>query len=73
MTEIGQQVQQVIEDGRSGVIVDDYRDMAAALDEADRLDPIELRLFAEERYSPERMVADYVAAYSAAISRHQEV
>jgi len=65
-------VPEVIEHGRSGIIVDDYRQMIAALEEADRLDPIELRLFAEERYAPERMVADYVAAYSAAIARAEE-
>ena len=61
-------VPEVIEDGRSGIIVDDYREMAAALEEADRLDPLELRRYAEERFSPERMVADYLAAYEAVIA-----
>jgi glycosyltransferase involved in cell wall biosynthesis len=61
-------VPEVIDHGRSGIIVDDYREMIGALEEADRLDPVELRRFAEERYAPERMVSDYVAAYSAAIS-----
>ena len=60
-------VPEVIEDGRSGVIVDDYRDMAAALEQADALEPLELRRAAEERFSKERMVADYVAAYEAAL------
>ena len=32
-------VPEVIEHGRSGIIVDDYRLMAAAIEEADRLDP----------------------------------
>ena len=65
-------VPEVIEHGRSGLIVDDYRDMVAAIEEADRLDPAVLRRFAEERYSPERMVADYTTAYSAAIVRAEE-
>jgi glycosyltransferase involved in cell wall biosynthesis len=62
-------VPEVIEHERSGIIVDTYRDMADAIDEADRLDPFELRAFCEERYSPERMVADYLDAYQAAIDR----
>jgi glycosyltransferase involved in cell wall biosynthesis len=60
-------VPEVIEDGRSGIIVDSYRQMAAALERADALDPLECRRYAEERFSPERMVADYVGAYRAAI------
>jgi glycosyltransferase involved in cell wall biosynthesis len=62
-------VPEVIEHGRSGIIVDDYRIMAAALEEADRLDPLELRRYAEGRFSPERMVGDYLRAYGAAIER----
>jgi glycosyltransferase involved in cell wall biosynthesis len=61
-------VPEVIEDGRSGIIVDDYRQMAEALEDADRLDPVEIRRYAEERFAPERMVADYLAAYEAAIA-----
>jgi glycosyltransferase involved in cell wall biosynthesis len=56
-------VPEVIEDGRSGIIVDDYRDMPAALERADALDPLEIRRYVESRFSRERMVADYVAAY----------
>ncbi len=62
-------VPEVIEHGRSGIIVDDYRLMAAALEEADRLDPLECRRYAEERFAPERMVANYVQAYEAAIEQ----
>jgi glycosyltransferase involved in cell wall biosynthesis len=60
-------VPEVIEHGRSGIIVDDYRVMPAALDDADELDPIECRRYVEERFGPERMVADYVEAYQAAV------
>jgi glycosyltransferase involved in cell wall biosynthesis len=69
-------VPEVIEDGRSGVIVDDYREMPAALEEADRLDPLELRRYVVEEFSPQRMVGDYVRAYETAISaagRHAEL
>jgi glycosyltransferase involved in cell wall biosynthesis len=60
-------VPEVIEDGRSGIIVDNYRRMGDALEAADALDPIECRRYVEERFAPERMVDDYVAAYRAAI------
>ncbi len=62
-------VPEVIEDGVSGIIVDDHHAMAAALERADQLDPAALRRFAEQHYSPERMVADYVAAYEEHIAR----
>ena len=61
-------VPEVVDHGVTGVIVDDYRIMEAALEEADQLDPVEIRARAEQRFRPERMVADYVAAYRAALS-----
>ena len=60
-------VPEVIEHGRSGIIVDHYREMPAALEAADALDPVECRRYVEERFSCERMVEDYVAAYRAAL------
>jgi glycosyltransferase involved in cell wall biosynthesis len=60
-------VPEVIEDGRSGIIVETYRKMGDALEAADALDPIECRRYVEERFAPERMVEDYVVAYRAAI------
>jgi glycosyltransferase involved in cell wall biosynthesis len=60
-------VPEVIDHGRSGIIVGNYREMAAAVEQADALDPLECRRFAEERFSPERMVDDYVQAYREAI------
>jgi glycosyltransferase involved in cell wall biosynthesis len=56
-------VPEVIEHGRSGIIVENYREMGEALSAADDLDPLECRVYVGERFSPERMVADYVAAY----------
>jgi glycosyltransferase involved in cell wall biosynthesis len=60
-------VPEVVEDGRSGIIVDTYRQMSGALEAADALEPLECRSYAEERFAPERMVADYVAAYHEAV------
>jgi glycosyltransferase involved in cell wall biosynthesis len=61
-------VPEVIEHGRSGIIVDNYRQMAEALEQADELDPYECRRYVEELFAPERMVGDYVDAYRAALS-----
>jgi glycosyltransferase involved in cell wall biosynthesis len=65
-------VPEVVEDGRSGIIVDHYRDMPAALEQVEAIDPWECRRYAEERFAPERMVADYVEAYRTAIERAAE-
>ena len=62
-------VPEVIEHGRSGLVVDDHLDMVEAIEAADRLDPHELRRYAEEHFSPQRMVEDYLAAYEAAVAR----
>jgi glycosyltransferase involved in cell wall biosynthesis len=62
-------VPEVIEHGRSGIIVDDYRGIPAALEEADKLDPHDIRHYVEEEFSPERMVRDYVGSYRAIIER----
>ena len=64
-------VPEVIEHGRTGIIVDDYRDMANELPRAEALDPDVLRAVVRERFSPQRMVGDYLAAYEAAIELTQ--
>jgi glycosyltransferase involved in cell wall biosynthesis len=56
------------EDGRGGLIVDNWREMPAALERADEIDPRECRRYAEEGFAPERMVADYLGAYEKAAS-----
>jgi glycosyltransferase involved in cell wall biosynthesis len=61
-------VPEVIEHGRTGIIVDDYRDMVDALEQADALEPTDLRHACEERFSRERMVDEYVAAFEEAAS-----
>ncbi len=60
-------VPEVIEHGRSGIVVDDYRQMAGALADADRLEPLECRRYVEERFSAERMVRDYEVAYTSVL------
>ena len=62
-------VPEVIEHGKSGIIVDDHMEMVDAIKEADRLDPLELRRYVEERFSAARMVRDYEDAYQAVIER----
>jgi glycosyltransferase involved in cell wall biosynthesis len=61
-------VPEVIDHGRTGIIVDDWRLTAASLEDADGLDPTEMRRDVEQHFSPERMVADYVAAYELALN-----
>jgi glycosyltransferase involved in cell wall biosynthesis len=61
-------VPEVIEHGRGGIVVDHFREMPGALEQADALDPMECRRYVEERFAPERMVADYVDAYQIALS-----
>jgi glycosyltransferase involved in cell wall biosynthesis len=62
-------VPEIIEHGRTGILVDNYREMESpdVLEQADKLDPAVLRREVEERFSPEHMVADYISAYEAAI------
>jgi glycosyltransferase involved in cell wall biosynthesis len=60
-------VPEVIEDGRTGIIVDDHQEMAGVLERADAIDPMVCRRYVEERFSKERMVADYEAAYAKAL------
>jgi glycosyltransferase involved in cell wall biosynthesis len=61
-------VPEVIEHARSGIVVDDYREMARVLAQADELEPLECRRAVEELFSAERMVRDYVAAYEAVLA-----
>jgi glycosyltransferase involved in cell wall biosynthesis len=61
---------EIMEHGRTGVFVDNYREMeeTEVLELADQLDPAELRREIEQHFSPEIMVSNYVAAYEATIA-----
>jgi glycosyltransferase involved in cell wall biosynthesis len=61
-------VPEVIDDGRTGVIVEEHTEMPAALERADQIDPMDCRRYVEERFSKERMVADYDGAYAKALA-----
>lgn len=58
-------VPEVVDHGVTGIVIEDYRLVGAALAEAERLDPVEIRRRAEQRFGPERMCADYLRAYAA--------
>ena len=58
-------VPEVIEDGHSGVIVDHFREIPAALERADAIEPLEARRYVEEKFAPDRMVTDYERAFEA--------
>jgi hypothetical protein len=60
-------VPEVLGDERGGVIVDHWREIPAALERADAIEPAECRRYAEEQFAPERMVRDYENAYRKAI------
>ncbi|HET7362827.1 MAG TPA: glycosyltransferase family 4 protein [Burkholderiales bacterium] len=58
-------VPEVVEDGRSGFIVDSIEDAVAALDKVARLDRFGVRTRFEERFSATRMAQDYLSVYRA--------
>jgi glycosyltransferase involved in cell wall biosynthesis len=62
-------VPEVVEHGRTGIVVADHRDLAAAVAAADRLDPRECRRVVEERFSPATLVANYLRAFEDALAR----
>jgi glycosyltransferase involved in cell wall biosynthesis len=56
-------VPEVLEDGVGAVIVDDEHDLVAGLERALTMSGEDARGVAVDRFSPERMVADYAGAY----------
>ena len=62
-------VPEVIDDGVSGVIVDDFDQLAGAVERARGLREEDCVATAKARFSPERMVADYEEAYHRMIER----
>jgi glycosyltransferase involved in cell wall biosynthesis len=53
----------IVEDGRTGFLVEDPAGMAAAIQRADEIDPRECRRRAEERFSSRPVRTAYIAAY----------
>jgi glycosyltransferase involved in cell wall biosynthesis len=62
-------VPEVIDHGRTGFVVDNLAEMAAALDDVGWLDPRELRREAEQRFSPERLVTEHLDTYEDLLDR----
>ena len=54
---------EIVEHGRTGFLVSDEHEMAEAIARADEIDPEECRRVACERFSGERMVAQYMDRY----------
>jgi glycosyltransferase involved in cell wall biosynthesis len=54
---------EVVEDGRTGLLVDDAAGMAAAIAGIDAIDPALCRQAARERFSLEQMTGAYIARY----------
>jgi glycosyltransferase involved in cell wall biosynthesis len=65
-------VREVVEDGRTGFIVDSIEGAVAALERAPRLDRMAVRRRFEERFSAARMAQDYLSVYRA-IGRRRAV
>ena len=57
-------VPEVVVDGVTGVVRETVGELPAALELVDALDPHAIRRHAEQHFAPERMVSDYLAAYS---------
>jgi glycosyltransferase involved in cell wall biosynthesis len=54
---------EIIEDGRTGFLVRDTAEMAQAIHECARLDRLECRLVAQQRFSASRMCREYLRLY----------
>ena len=60
-------VPEVVEDGRTGFVVDDVDGLVGAIERVDNIDRAACRRRAEERWGVGRMVDDYERAYAAVI------
>jgi glycosyltransferase involved in cell wall biosynthesis len=60
---------EVVEDGRTGFVVEDERAMAAAVERLGEIDPHECRRSCEERFSVPAVVAGYEEVYRLAMGR----
>ena len=60
---------ELVDDGHSGALVDDINGAEAALPSVLKLDRADIRARALERFSRDRMVAEYLAVYAEVLSR----
>jgi glycosyltransferase involved in cell wall biosynthesis len=61
-------VPEVLEHGRTGIIVERHEELAPAVAEVDRIDRAECRRAVEERFSPRPFVSRYLRALRAAVA-----
>jgi glycosyltransferase involved in cell wall biosynthesis len=61
-------VPEIVEDGRTGFLVEGVREMAAALRRAPRLDRLAIQARARERFSADRMAERYLAVYRSTLA-----
>jgi glycosyltransferase involved in cell wall biosynthesis len=62
-------VPEIVEDGITGVIVDDYHSMVDAIPAAAAIAPAACRQAAERRFGPDQMLDRYLGAYRVAIAQ----
>jgi glycosyltransferase involved in cell wall biosynthesis len=63
---------EIVEHGKTGFLVEDEHEMAAYVEEAGKLDPLDCRGGAE-RFSPDRVAARYEGAYHQAAGTRERV
>lgn len=66
-------LEEIVEDGRTGFLVDDAGEMARAIPECARLDSGECRRVARQRFSAKRMTEAYLALYGRLVRRQLTV
>jgi glycosyltransferase involved in cell wall biosynthesis len=59
----GGSVKEVVRDGVSGLICSDVADAVARLSELSSIKPVAIRAYAQQYFSVERMVQDYLSLY----------
>jgi glycosyltransferase involved in cell wall biosynthesis len=64
-------VPEVVDDGRTGFIVESVEEMAAAFDRVGDLDPRAMRARVQERFSDEAMVTGYERVYERVLEDRQ--
>lgn len=64
-------VPEIVEDGRTGFVREDARELVAALGRLDELDRAECRAAVKERFSQERMVRDHLELYRRVLDGHR--
>ncbi len=69
----GGAVEEVVDDGVTGIICDDPAELPAAIAAADRIDPAACRRRVVERFSVDQLGAGYEAAYYTAIGKNAAV